>query len=36
MEVHRRENKLNKLAITTEPKNCYFDLTQDAGINLKH
>ena len=36
MEVHSGDNKLNKLVITTEPKNFYFDLTQDAGINLKH
>ena len=26
----------NKLEITTERKNFYFDLPQDADINLKH
>ena len=26
----------NKLEITTERKNFYFDLPQDAAINLKH
>ena len=26
----------NKLVITTKPKTFYFDLTKDAGINLKH
>ena len=26
----------NKLVRATEPKNFHFDLTDDAGINLKH